>query len=134
MFFSEISLGTGKKELENLVILVIPCLIYLMQSFKIFSVEDRKIYLYYYLIIYILVIVSLTFSNFRLIYRQIGDVNFVREYNLIPFNSIKELLNTSLGLKTGLYNIVGNLLMLTPLAVLLPLINDKFKRKNILFL
>lgn len=130
MFFSEISLGTGKKELENLIILVIPCIIYLMQSFKILNFEDRKKYIYYYLVIYILVIVSFTFSNFRLIYRQIGDVNFVREYNLIPFNSIKELLTNSLGVKTGLYNIVGNLLMLMPLAVLLPLINDKFKRKR----
>ena len=51
-----------------------------------------------------------------------------RGYNLIPFSSINQMLKSPLGLKIGLYNIVGNFLMLTPLAVLFPLIDDRFKK------
>ena len=51
-----------------------------------------------------------------------------KDDNLIPFNSIKQLLNSRLGLKFGLYNIAGNFLMLTPLSILLPLISDKFRK------
>lgn len=131
MFIAEIDLGTGKKELENIILLAIPCFIYLVKSFKTTDMKDRKKYIYYYLLIYMIVMIGFTFSNFRMAYKNLGDVKFVREYNLIPFNSIKMLLNSPLGLRTGLYNIVGNLLMLTPLAILLPLLNDNFwKKKN----
>ena len=130
MFISEIDIGTGKKELENIIILAIPCFIYLIQSLNITDKIERKKYLYYYLIIYITAIIGFTFSNFRTTYKHLGNINFVREYNLIPFNSVITLLKTPLGLNIGLYNIIGNLLMLTPLAILLPLINDKFKKKK----
>ena len=39
-----------------------------------------------------------------------------------------DMLNSPLGLKFALYNIIGNFLMLTPLSVLIPLISDKFKK------
>lgn len=130
MFISEINLGTGKKELENIILLMIPCFIFLVKSFKISNINEKKRYLYYYLIIYLVIMISFTFSNFRMSYKTLGDINFVREYNLVPFNSIKTLLNTPLGLKVGLYNIVGNLLMLTPLAILLPLLNDKYYKNS----
>lgn len=131
MFISGMDAGTGKKELENIIIFIIPCFIYFINSFKTKDKSERKKYLYYYLIIYIIVMISFTFSNFRMTYKHLGDIIFVREYNLIPFRSITTLLNTPLGLSVGLYNIIGNLLMLTPLAIILPLINDKLKKKNV---
>lgn len=132
MFISGMDAGTGKKELENIIIFIIPCFIYFINSFKTKDKAERKKYLYYYLIIYIIVMISFTFSNFRMTYKHLGDIIFVREYNLIPFRSITTLLNTPLGLSVGLYNIIGNLLMLTPLAIILPLINDKLKKRMFL--
>jgi len=130
MFFSNIELGTGKKELENIFVLAIPCFILLIQSFKIKDKKERKKYLFYYLLFYIIAMLGFTFSNFRLAYKRLGDVNFVREFNLIPFKSIHQLLISPLGKRMAFYNIIGNLLMLTPLSILLPLINDKFRGKK----
>lgn len=78
MFISELDAGTGKKELENIIILAIPCFIFLMQSFNITNKTERKKYLYCYLIIYITAIMGFTFSNFRTTYKHLGNINFVR--------------------------------------------------------
>lgn len=128
MFFSNIETGTGKKELENILILAIPCFIFLVDSLGIKSNEERKKYLYYYLIIYLLAMIGFTFSDNRLFWKNLGDINYVREYNLIPFKSMFEMLTSPLGLRFALYNIFGNFLMLTPLAIILPLISDTFKK------
>lgn len=127
MFNSDITLGTGKKELENMLILALPCFMLLFYSFNIKDKVERKKILIIYLIFYLLAMICFTFANFRdnvLIDKGIMD----RGYNLIPFSSINQMLNSPLGLKIGLYNIIGNFLMLTPLAVLLPLIDDRFKK------
>ena len=127
MFFSNVTLDTGKKELENMIILAIPCFILLFYSFNLKSKKERRNILSIYLIFYILAVVGFTFANFRdnvLIDAGISE----RGFNLIPFSSINQMLNSPLGLKVGLYNVLGNFFMLTPLAVLLPLINDKFKK------
>ena len=80
-----------------------------------------------YLLFYILAVLGFTFANFRdniLIESGISE----RGFNLIPFSSIKQMLNSPLGLRVALYNIIGNFLMLTPLAILLPLVNENFKK------
>lgn len=130
MFFSEITLDTGKKELENILLLALPCFMLLFYSFSISNKLVRKRILIIYLIFYLLAIIGFTFANFRdniLIDNGIMD----RGYNLIPFKSICILLSSPLGLKVAIYNIMGNFLMLTPFAILLPLINDKFKKMRI---
>ena len=127
MFNLDITLDTGKKELENMIILALPCFMLLFYSFNIKDKTLRKRILIVYLIFYLLAMIGFTFANFRdnvLIDNGIMD----RGYNLIPFSSINQMLNSPLGLKVGLYNIIGNFLMLTPLAVLLPLISDRFKK------
>lgn len=123
----DIILGTGYKELENIFIIAFPC--FLIFCYSLFQEkEDRKKYLYFYLIAYLLVLLNFVISNKRIIW----STNIIpRNINLIPFNSINELLHHRLGLSFGLYNIIGNFLMLTPLAVLLPLISDKFKKKHV---
>ena len=132
MFNSDITLDTGKKELENILILAIPCFMLLTYSLNTKDKSERKQILIFYLIYYFLAMIGFTFSNFRdNILIDSGIMN--RDYNLIPFKSIIELLTSPLGLKVGLYNIIGNFFMLTPLAILLPLINDRFKQtKNYL--
>lgn len=128
MFFSSIEVGTGKKELENILILAMPCFIFFVDSLGIRTKEERKKYLYYYLLIYLIAMLGFTFSDNRLFWKNLGNVNYVREYNLIPFKSMLEMLTSPLGLKFALYNIIGNFLMLTPLAIILPLISDTFKK------
>ena len=132
MFFSDVTLETGKKELENIMILALPCFILLFYSFNVKKREERRNILIIYLIFYVLAIIGFTFANFRdnvLIDMGISK----RGVNLIPFSTIKQLLMSPLGLKVALYNIVGNFLMLTPLAILLPLLDDRFKKiKNFL--
>ena len=127
MFFSDVTLDTGKKELENMIMLAIPCFMLLFYSFNIKDKIERKNIIMVYILFYILAVVGFTFANFRdniLIESGISE----RGFNLIPFSSIKQMLNSPLGLRVALYNIMGNFLMLTPLAILLPLVNEKFKK------
>jgi len=127
MFFSDVTLGTGKKELENMIMLAIPCFMLLFYSFNIKDKIERKNILMVYLLFYILAVLGFTFANFRdniLIESGISE----RGFNLIPFSSVKQMLNSPLGLRVALYNIMGNFLMLTPLAILLPLVYENFKK------
>lgn len=127
MFFSNVTLDTGKKELENMIILAIPCFMLLFYSFNIKDKNKRKNILIVYIIFYVLAVLGFTFSNFRnniLIENGISE----RGFNLIPFSSIIQMLNSPLGLKVALYNIIGNFLMLTPLSILLPLVNEDLKK------
>ena len=127
MFFSDVTLDTGKKELENMIMLALPCFMLLFYSFNIKDKIERKNIIKVYILFYILAVLGFTFANFRdniLIDKGISE----RGFNIIPFNSIKQMLNSPLGLKVGLYNIVGNFFMLTPLAILLPLVNANFKK------
>ena len=127
MFFSDVTLDTGKKELENMIMLAIPCFMLLFYSFNINDPRERKRIIIIYLIFYLLAVIGFTFANFRdnvLIDTGISE----RGINLIPFSTIRQMLISPLGLKVGIYNIMGNFLMLTPLAILLPLIDEKFKK------
>lgn len=128
MFIFDINLGTGKKELENIFIIIFPCLMFL---FYLLYYEKDKNIIWYYLILYITMLIGFTFSNNRVNYLTINNI-LKRENNLIPFVSMINLFKYSK--RTFLYNALGNLLMLTPLAVLLPLFNDKFKRVKNYFL
>lgn len=127
MFFSDVTLDTGKKELENMIMLALSCFMLLFYSFNVKDKEERRSILITYLLFYALAVIGFTFSNFRdnvLIDANISE----RGINLIPFSTIRQMLISPLGLKVALYNIMGNFLMLTPLAVLLPLIDDQFKK------
>ena len=127
MFFSDVTLDTGKKELENMIMLAIPCFMLLFYSFNIKDKIERKNIIMVYILFYILAVLGFTFANFRdniLIESGISE----RGFNLIPFSSIKQMLNSPLGLRVALYNIMGNFLMLTPLAILLPLVNENFRK------
>lgn len=128
MFIFDINLGTGKKELENILIIIFPCLMFL---FYLLYYEKDKNIIWYYLILYITMLIGFTFSNNRVNYLTINNI-LKRENNLIPFVSMINLFKYSK--RTFLYNALGNLLMLTPLAVLLPLLSDKFKRVKKYFL
>ena len=128
MFIFDINLGTGKKELENILIIIFPCLMFL---FYLLYYEKDKNIIWYYLILYITMLIGFTFSNNRVNYLTVNNI-LKRENNLIPFVSMINLFKYSK--RTFLYNALGNLLMLTPLAVLLPLLSDKFKRVKKYFL
>lgn len=129
-FFVKIDLGNGYKELENIVLAAIPCILVLIYSFIIGNKKEKKKCLILYLVGYIVVMASFVFSNYRSnIFIKEGIM--FREYNLIPFNSIISLFQSQLGIKFALYNIVGNFLMLTPLAILLPIVYSKFKNTKI---
>lgn len=131
-FSIDLDLGTGHKELENIFLMALPCFVFLITSFNT-KKEDRKKILIVYLICYIVVLLGFILSNNRsseLINQGIMSKN----NNLIPFHSIRELLNSRLGLKFWLYNITGNFLMLTPLSILLPLISNKFREFKNIFL
>lgn len=116
------------KEIKYIYILAIPCFMILISTFLIQNKEIKKKNLYLYLIIYLIVLIGFVFSSART--RNLHITSGIRHYNynFIPFKSMIDLLNSPLGLKFALYNIVGNFLMLTPLSVLLPLISDKFKK------
>lgn len=127
MFYSNVTLDTGKKELENMIMLAIPCFMLLFYSFNIKDKIERKNIIMVYILFYILAVVGFTFANFRdniLIESGISE----RGFNLIPFSSIKQMLNSPFGLRVALYNIMGNFVMLTPLAILLPLVNENFRK------
>ena len=128
MFIFDINLGTGKKELENILIIISPCLMFLF--YLLYYEKDKKI-IWYYLMLYITMLIGFTFSNNRVNYLTINNI-LKRENNLVPFVSMINLFKYSK--RTFLYNALGNLLMLTPLAVLLPLLSDKFKRVKNYFL
>lgn len=128
MFIFDINLGTGKKELENILIIIFPCLMFL---FYLLYYEKDKNIIWYYLMLYITMLIGFAFSNNRVNYLTINNI-LKRENNLIPFVSMINLFKYSK--RTFLYNALGNLLMLTPLAVLLPLLSDKFKRVKNYFL
>ena len=125
-FVIYLDLGTGHKELENVILIALPCFVYFVTSFNK-KKEDRKKILIVYLVCYVIVLLGFILSNNRSS-ELINQGIISKDDNLIPFHSIKQLLNSRLGLKFGLYNIAGNFLMLTPLSILLPLISDKFRK------
>lgn len=125
-FVIDLDLGTGHKELENVILIALPCFIYFVTSFNK-KKEYRKKILIVYLVCYIIVLLGFILSNNRSS-ELINQGIISKDDNLIPLYSIKQLLNSRLGLKFGLYNIAGNFLMLTPLSILLPLISDKFRK------
>ena len=125
-FVIYLDLGTGHKELENVILIALPCFVYFVTSFNK-KKEDRKKILIVYLVCYVIVLLGFILSNNRSS-ELINQGIISKDNNLIPFHSIKQLLNSRLGLKFGLYNIAGNFLMLTPLSILLPLISDKFRK------
>ena len=65
MFNTDITLGTGKKVLENMIILALPCFMLLFYSFNVNDKTERKKILIIYLIFYLLAMIGFTFANFR---------------------------------------------------------------------
>lgn len=119
--------GNHLKEIRYVSILAIPCIMVFISSLTESDEKTKKSYLYLYLLAYLVILIGFVFSNAR--GNSLSNTGiFHYDFNLIPFSSIKELINDELGPKFYLYNIAGNFLMLTPLAVILPLLNDKFKK------
>ena len=100
-FVIDLDLGTGHKELENVILIALPCFIYFVTSFNE-KKEDRKKILILYLVCYIIVLLGFILSNNRSS-ELINQGIMSKDDNLIPFHSIKQLLNSRLGLKFGLY-------------------------------
>ena len=50
MFFLDVTLDTGKKELENMIMLAIPCFMLLFYSFNLKDKQERKRIIIIYLI------------------------------------------------------------------------------------
>ena len=119
------------REIKHIYFLAIPCFMILISSFLTTDKKTKKQNLIIYLIIYLLVLVGFVFSNARTVSSAITNNIYHYNWNFIPFKSMIEMLNSPLGVTFGLYNIIGNFLMLTPLSILLPLINDKFKKTKI---
>lgn len=121
MFIFNINLGTGKKELENILVLVFPVLT--MLFYLIYYEKDKKIIIYY-LIMYFVMLIGFVFFSSRASYLTTNKI-LLRNYNIIPFIGIIKLFKTSKSF--ALYNILGNFLMLSPLAILLPIVCKKFE-------
>ena len=125
--------NNAHKELGYVYIIILTCIVLLIYSFSLAKKEERKRIIIIYVVLFFLVISGFVFANFRTNqYVQKRIITY--DFNLIPFKSIFELMNNELGIKFGIYNIIGNLLMLTPLSILLPLISDKFKKRSYFFL
>ena len=116
------------KEIIYVYLLAIPCVMVFISSFLVDDQKTKKKNLYLYLIAYFTALIGFVFSNARTESSAITSGIQSYAFNFIPFRSTIELLNNPLGLKFGLYNILGNFLMLTPLSILLPLICNKFKK------
>lgn len=129
-FFVKTTVGSGYKELENIILIAIPCLLIFVYSLMIDSKISKRNCLIFYLTCYIVVLIGFTFTNNRSNILIEQSIMF-REYNLIPFYSIIDLLQSQLGFKFALYNLIGNFLMLTPLAIFLPMIDNKFKNVKV---
>lgn len=131
LFFSKMY-NNVHKELGYIYIVILPCIVLLLYSFFTKSINEKKKILKLYMLLYLIIMMGFVFANFRTnVYTEERIMTY--EVNLIPFKSIFNLINNELGLNFGIYNIVGNFLMLTPFAILLPAISDKFK-KTICFL
>ncbi len=130
-FIYNINMGSNYKELENIMLLGIPCFM-LFFYLSYYKNKNNKYSFLIYLICYLIIILGFVFSKNRSSV-LINSGVIERNFNLIPFLSIKNLLNSTLGIRFALYNIIGNFLMLTPLSILLPMISNKFKN-NCLFI
>lgn len=118
------------RELEYVYYLAILCFIILLKDFL--SNKDRKNSIYLYLIIYLVVLLGFVFSSRSNLITKSRILMY--QTNFIPFKSIIENFNSILGVSFGLYNIIGNFLMLTPLVILLPLVVKLDKKKMFLTL
>jgi glycopeptide antibiotics resistance protein len=124
MVFFDLNIGTGKREIENILLIAAPCI-----ALFFFSLDskERKQFLIYYLIAYFVVLLGIVFLNGRSNYLTTSRA-IERGINIIPFSSIKQLFNSGYGLRFALYNITGNFLMLVPLSIIIPLLFDVFKK------
>ncbi len=128
LFFTNYS-QTNKKEIEFIYLLVLPCLSIYIYSLCDNDDKNKKNYLKCYLITYTIILLGFVFSENRsttaISYGLIDNNN-----NFVPFSSIIEMIKSPLGIKFGMYNIIGNFFMLTPFSLLLPLLFDNFKNKK----
>lgn len=122
--------GDAKKEIDFIFVLAVPCIMIFLKSLKD---KNRKKYLWFYLIAYILALLGFVFSENRINTATINRV-VTYEVNLVPFKSIYDMLTSWAGIKFGLYNIIGNFLMLTPLAILLPKLWNSFRKWYVFFI
>lgn len=114
-------------------------IIFIIEIFRYFKIKSQKkkflctkeisIGL---LFIYLIVLISITLLPLHI--NTTGRAMLDRpEPNVIPvFNTVKDIVNSHLELRHSMIefwiiNILGNLILLTPLAVLAPLISNKFR-------
>lgn len=116
--------GTGNKELEYIIILALPCFLLFSYSFGIQNKKLRRWILFLYLITYAIAVLSFVFSS-RTSIVTVNNV-ILNDNNFIPFRGIFKLFSSSFGIRNAIYNVIGNLLMLTPLAILLPRLFSSF--------
>ncbi|MBD3919505.1 VanZ family protein [Paenibacillus sp. PR3] len=76
-------------------------------------------------IIYILVLVK-----YLVLDRMHFGGHYYRSYNLVPFSSIKQYINNRehYNYNTWFMNLMGNLVMLIPLGVLMPILFNTFRK------
>ena len=127
LFIIPFNYTTGNYELGKIYILAIPCITVFLYSLMVLEKKEKKKLLYLFLLSYAVALLGFVFAS-RANSATISGI-ITREYNIIPFKSVVNLLvNHPWGIANAIYNILGNFLMLVPLAILLPLISDKFKK------
>lgn len=125
------SSNINHKEISYIYLLAIPCFIILISSFLTKGKDERHKNLTLFFLVYLVALLGFVFSNARSASSIIKNNVYHYSYNFIPFKSIYDALTGPLGLKFGVYNILGNFLMLTPFSVFLPFLDKKFSKTKV---
>ena len=120
-----ITFNIGYGNLKNyFIFIIVPILVLIITNILETSKREKKNNNILILIIYLIFLGSLIIANS--VGKQGLYLNGIRyyNYNLVLFDSLKNMITDFLNYKEI---IIYNLLMLLPLAIILPLINKKFK-------
>ena len=131
LFIMPFNSVSGKEEIEFIIILIVPCIMLLFCSFS--DSKGKKEYILMYLLAYIVALLGVVLSNYRINYATARKI-IIRDFNFVPLKSIKELFISEYGIKFALYNIIGNFFMLSPLVLIIPLLNKKLYKCSYLLL
>ncbi len=131
-FVISFNVQLGYQLQEFFFFLVIPFFLIIISTFFPTSKKDMQRNLLYCLLIYLVILISFIITN------PIKGLvlNGVRhyDYNMRPFQTIIETFTVNKELGFGYKTLLGSFLMLMPLSILLPLLNDKFKNFFLFFL
>ncbi len=117
--------------LFNIIYMILLCGYIFCVGNKLNTEKNYRKNITLYIILYFMLLSCLTLFNNR---SGLGLINkehlafHVNEINLIPFKTIYNFISGKSGLKSAVYNIVGNFIMLIPLSILLFLKNPKYKK------